>query len=72
MPGQQLRSSGVGPAPLRTNFQSPSRYDSEAIRRRGYHEHGILAIDLDDYRLGWADRLALKAIADKLYGAGGS
>jgi hypothetical protein len=42
--------------------------NAEAIKRRALADQNILVVALDDHRLGWADRLALKAIAEKLYG----
>lgn len=59
----------AGPAPLKSSFRSPAAYNAEAIKRRGFREHGILAIDLDDPRLSWADKMALRMIGEKLYGA---
>jgi hypothetical protein len=56
---------------LRTNFRAPTSIDKEAIKRRAYLDQNFLAISLDDPRLSWADKLALKAIADSIYGDAG-
>lgn len=58
----------ASPAPLRTNLRAPTAFDSEGVKRRGYHDQGILVISVDDPRLGWPERQILKQIADKIYG----
>ena len=53
---------------LRTNFRSPNAFDAEAVKRYGWHDHGIVVVAVDDPRLPWQEREILKAIGDKLYG----
>lgn len=65
---EDVRGGALGPKPLRTNLQTPSRMNAEGIKRRALLDQRILVVSLDDHRLGWADKLALKSIAEKLYG----
>lgn len=57
-----------GPAPLRSNFRSPSSRDSEAAKLMAYRDHGYVVIAIDDHRLNWEDREELKRLAVKIYG----
>ena len=42
--------------------------DTDKIKKAGWLEDGILVIQLDDERLGWADRECIRQIGNKLYG----
>ena len=44
------------------------RYDTEAIKRQGWRDQGILVISPDDQRLDWMERQLLTQIAERLYG----
>lgn len=69
MPATQVAGARMaGPPPLRTSFRAPTAFDKEAIKRRAYVDHNFIAISMDDPRLSWADKMALQAIADQLYG----
>lgn len=52
----------------RMSLSMPNKMDAERIKRDGFHNDRILAVNLDDARLGWADRELLIAIGEKLYG----
>jgi hypothetical protein len=47
----------------------PSRMDAEAEKRRGWHDLGILVVDLADDRLSWPERQALENLGNRLFGA---
>jgi len=54
---------------MRTNFPSPGRSaDIEAVKRHGFHDQGIVVIDLSDQRLSWSDRELARALGHKIYG----
>ncbi len=42
--------------------------DAEAVKRKGWAEHGILVVALGDERLDWERREWVKQIGDLLYG----
>lgn len=46
----------------------PTQMDTEQIKRNGWHQDGILVVDLRDPRLGWVDKGFVEQIGDKLYG----
>ena len=45
-----------------------SGMDAEAEKRRGWCELGIFVVGLDDDRLTWPERQAVKNLAERLYG----
>jgi hypothetical protein len=58
------------PAPLRTTYRAPARGpDAEHIKRQGFRDQGILVVSLDDHRLPWPERVLLRQIGERLYGA---
>jgi len=38
------------------------------MKRRAFHDTNILIVNLDDEKLGWADKQLLITIGEKLYG----
>jgi len=46
----------------------PNSADSEAVKRNGFHDLGILVVDINDKNLPWQDRELLKVIGERLYG----
>ena len=42
--------------------------DSEAIKRDGWRNQGILVVAHDDSRLGWIEREQVRQIGSMLYG----
>jgi hypothetical protein len=44
------------------------RRSPERVKRDGWHEHGLLAVSLDDDRLTWPERELVRQLGDKLYG----
>lgn len=46
----------------------PSPEESEALRRRAWHDHGTLVINVDDPRLNWMHEQVIRQIGQKLYG----
>lgn len=64
-----MRASESGsPARGRSNFRAPPAFDAEFVKRRGFHDQGVLVVALDDHRLDWAQREMLKQIGVRLYG----
>lgn len=44
------------------------RRDPDRVKRDGWKEQGVLAVSIDDDRLGWAERELVKQLGEKLYG----
>ena len=42
--------------------------DTEAIKRDGWRDQGILVVHQDDTRLDWVQRETVRQIGDMLYG----
>lgn len=63
-----MRSAAGASPQLRSGFRPPPAFDAEYIKRRGFHDQGLLVVALDDHRLDWAQREMLKQIGARLYG----
>ena len=46
----------------------PVPIDTEAIKRDGWRDHGILVVAHDDTRLDWVQRETVRQIGNRLYG----
>ncbi len=44
--------------------------DAEAVKAHGWHQSGILVVDVADKRLSWTDCELIRQIGEKLYGKG--
>ena len=44
------------------------RRDAEQVKREGWFEQGVLAVNLDDHRLTWSDREMVSQLGEMLYG----
>ena len=44
------------------------REDPEAIKRQGWHEMGLLVVQVHDQRLTWPEQELVKQLGEKLYG----
>lgn len=44
------------------------RRTSDAVKRQGWHELGVLAVAVDDKRLTWPEREMVRQLGEKLYG----
>lgn len=42
--------------------------DYEAMKKSGFHDQGILVVDVNDDRIGWIERQMLVNVGEKLYG----
>lgn len=64
------RDANRGPTPARCPLgrRSPSTYETEAIKRYGWRDQGILVISADDQRLTWPERELVRQLGVKLYG----
>lgn len=63
-----MRSASLAPSSARSSFRAPPAFDAEFVKRRGFHDQGVLVVALDDHRLDWAQREMLKQIGARLYG----
>ena len=45
-----------------------ARRDAEQMKRDGWHEHGVLAVSVDDHQLTWPERELIEQLGTKLYG----
>lgn len=45
----------------------PSHMDTESVKREGFNQHGILVVAVDDQRLNFMERQAVRQIGDRLY-----
>jgi len=43
------------------------RPDPESIKREGWHEKGILVVDVRDARLTWPERELVQQLGDRLF-----
>lgn len=46
----------------------PKSFDAESVKRNGFHDQGILVVDINDDRIGWVERQMLINVGEKLYG----
>jgi hypothetical protein len=44
------------------------RRDPERVKREGWRDQGVLAVAIDDERLGWPERELVRQLGDRLYG----
>ncbi|MCL7466072.1 hypothetical protein [Phaeovulum sp. NW3] len=47
------------------------RRDPEQVKRDGWHEQGVLAVNVEDQRLTWPERELVEQLGAKLYGPRG-
>jgi hypothetical protein len=40
----------------------------DEVKRDGWHEHGVLAVAIDDERLAWPERELIRQLGERLYG----
>lgn len=46
----------------------PTSVDYDAMKRNGFHDQGLLIVDINDKSLPWQDRELLRVIGERLYG----
>ncbi len=65
-----MTAHAMGPRPPESvlGLASPSRFDTEAIKRYGWKDRSILVVQADDPRLTWPERELVRQLGDKLYG----
>lgn len=49
-------------------LKQPTSIDYEAVKRNGYHDQGVLVVDVNDPRLTWPERELVRQLGEKLYG----
>lgn len=62
------RSFGPAPANGTLGRKSPPPYETEAIKRYGWRDQGILVVSAEDQRLTWPERELVRQLGSKLYG----
>jgi hypothetical protein len=62
------RSLGPAPANCTLRRKSPPPYETEAIKRYGWRDQGILVVSAEDQRLTWPERELVRQLGSKLYG----
>ncbi|PLL13907.1 hypothetical protein C0V75_00140 [Tabrizicola sp. TH137] len=45
-----------------------TRRDPDRVKQDGWHDHGLLAVSIDDPRLTWPERELVRQLGEKLYG----
>jgi len=45
-----------------------NRRDPDQVKRDGWHDEGLLAVNVNDYRLTWPERELVEQLGSKLYG----
>jgi hypothetical protein len=48
------------------------RRSSDAVKRDGWREQGVLAVAVDDARLSWPEQELVRQLGEKLYGKRGT
>ncbi len=48
--------------------RSPEPSETEAIKRYGWRDQGVLVVSADDHRLTWPERELVRQIGSRLYG----
>lgn len=54
--------------PRRMMGRSPEASETEAIKRYGWRDQGVLVVSADDHRLTWPERELVRQIGSRLYG----
>jgi hypothetical protein len=62
------RSLGPAPANGTLGRKSPPPYETEAIKRYGWRDQGILVVSAEDQRLTWLERELVRQLGSRLYG----
>lgn len=56
----------------RSSYRSPlnlsNSVDYDAIKKNGFHDQGLLVVDINDDRISWVEREVLRQVGEKLYG----
>jgi hypothetical protein len=53
---------------IRTSNPGATSVDYDRVKRNGFHDSGILVIDVNDPNLTWDQRELLNQIGEKFYG----
>ena len=64
----QQANSGASPARRMIGSKSPEPSETEAIKRYGWRDQGILVVSADDQRLTWPERELVRQLGSRLYG----
>lgn len=49
---------------------TPTEFEKETVKRRGWQEDKILVIHANDPRIDWAEAEIIRVIGNRLYGKG--
>lgn len=61
-----LRQASQSARRMMGRFPEPS--ETEAIKRYGWRDQGVLVVSADDHRLTWPERELVRQIGSRLYG----
>jgi len=64
----QRANRGAPRARRMIGSKSPAPSETEAIKRYGWRDQGILVVSADDRRLTWPERELVRQLGSKLYG----
>lgn len=59
------------PEPARRVIRELPEQETEAIKRYGWRDQGVLVVRADDTRLSWPEREMVRQLGAKLYGRNG-
>lgn len=59
------------PEPARRMMRALPEQETEAIKRYGWRDQGVLVVRADDSRLTWPEREMVRQLGAKLYGPNG-
>lgn len=62
------RANKASSPPRRMMGRSPEPSETEAIKRYGWRDQGVLVVSADDHRLTWPERELVRQIGSRLYG----
>lgn len=60
------------PEPARRMIKACPEHETEAIKRYGWRDQGVLVVSATDSRLSWPEREMVRQLGAKLYGPNGA
>lgn len=60
------------PEPARRLMRPTPEHETEAIKRYGWRDQGVLVVSAEDVRLSWPEREMVRQLGSKLYGPKGA
>lgn len=53
---------------FRMSLLQPNSRDAEFVKKRAFHDSGVLVVSVNDPRIGWVEKQLLQNLGEKLYG----